>query len=374
MKSLTTRQSASLVRQGDGKRGSFHPETKAPPVDGTEAVPGAAPVIVDMHAHFFPPVTRAMAAALDAQTAPWLREDGNGSGHIMQGDKPFRPVYSALWDPVRRLEEMDALGVDMQIISATPILFGYRHPIKKALPWAQHMNDLALEQCAPASGRIKTLAQVPLQDIDAACREASRAKQMGHVGVQIGNHMGDKDLDHEELMTFLMHCALEHIPLLIHPWDMMGAKERMKQWMLPWLVGMPAETQLSILSLILSGAFERLPHTLKLCFAHGGGSFAYLLGRVDNAWRERDIVRKDCPNPPSSYVNRFHVDSAVFDTRVLKLLVDVMGETQVMLGSDYPFPLGEIQVGQLIRQSDFPAVTRQRLLGGNAQAFFGLQA
>jgi len=327
--------------------------------------------VIDMHAHFFPLIDQKLAATLD-QTAPWLRDNGDGTGHIMQGDRAFRPVYSALWDPARRLEEMDALGVDVQIACATPIMFGYRYPIEKALPWAQRMNDLALEQCVFAPDRIKVLAQVPLQNVEAACREASRAKRMGHVGVQIGNHMGDRDLDHEELITFLAHCAAEDIPLLVHPWDMMGTKDRMKQWMLPWLVAMPAETQLGILSLILSGAFERLPRSLKICFAHGGGSFAFLLGRVDNAWRERDIVRKDCPNLPSSYVNRFHVDSAVFDARALAFLVDVMGETQVMLGSDYPFPLGEIQIGQLIRQSQFSADTRQRLLGGNARDFFGL--
>jgi len=197
---------------------------------------------------------------------------------------------------------MDATGVDVQIMCATPVMFGYSYPINQALPWAQRMNDYAIELCAHNPQRLKALAQVPLQDIDAACREASRAKSIGHVGVQIGNHFGDKDLDDDDMLAFLTHCANEDIPLLVHPWDMMGGEQRMKKWMLPWLVAMPAETQLGILSLILSGAFERLPRSLKICFAHGGGSFAFLLGRVDNAWRERDIIREDCPQLPSSYV------------------------------------------------------------------------
>jgi len=330
------------------------------------------PQVVDIHSHFFPPITQAEAAALDASHAPWLRDDGAGRGMIMTGDKAFRPVYSALWDPARRIEEMDACGVDLQIMCATPVMFGYRYPVDKALPWAQRMNDYAVELCAHAPQRLKPLAQVPLQDLDAACGEASRAMKIGHIGVQIGNHLGDKDLDDDTLLAFLTHCAHEGIPLLVHPWDMMGGEQRMKKWMLPWLVAMPAETQLGILSLILSGAFERLPRSLKICFAHGGGSFAFLLGRVDNAWRERDIIREDCPNLPSSYVDRFTVDSAVFDSRALELLVDVMGEERVMLGSDYPYPLGEQQVGQLIRDSRFSAATHARLLGGNARAFFGL--
>jgi len=135
---------------------------------------------------------------------------------------------------------------------------------------------------------------------------------------------------------------------------------------------MPAETQLGMLSLILSGALERLPSSLKICFAHGGGSFAYLLGRVDNAWKHRDIVRQDCPQPPSSYARRLHTDSAVFDAGALRLLTDVMGADRVMLGTDAPFPLGEQQAGSLVHSCDFlDAAARQRILVANAEAFFG---
>lgn len=330
------------------------------------------PAVIDIHSHFFPPITQAEAASLDPHAAPWLQVNDNEHGMIMTGNKPFRPVYSALWDPSRRIAEMDATGVDIQLMCATPVMFGYSYPIHQALPWAQRMNDYAIELCAHNPHRLKALAQVPLQDIDAACREASRAKSIGHVGVQIGNHFGDKDLDDDDMLAFLTHCANEDIPLLVHPWDMMGGEQRMKKWMLPWLVAMPAETQLGILSLILSGAFERLPRSLKICFAHGGGSFAFLLGRVDNAWRERDIIREDCPQLPSSYVDRFFVDSAVFDSRALELLVDIMGEERVMLGSDYPYPLGEQQVGQLIRDTKFSTRTHASLLAGNARSFFGI--
>ena len=125
-----------------------------------------------------------------------------------------------------------------------------------AQPCTDHEAAGARPRPAHAPQRLKALAQVPLQDIDAACREATRAKAAGHVGVQIGNHVGAKNLDDEGLIAFLAHCGREGIPVLVHPWDMLGG-DRMKQWMLPWLVAMPAETQLGILSLILSGGFER---------------------------------------------------------------------------------------------------------------------
>lgn len=327
--------------------------------------------MIDIHSHFFPRISQAEAARLDPRRGPWLETSGS-KGQIMVGEQPFRPVHDALWDGARRLACLDEQGIDIQIMCATPVMFAYAAPIERALPWAQLMNDRALEMAAVAPQRLKVLAQVPLQDIDAACREASRARDAGHIGVQIGNHVGERDLDDEGLLTFLAHCAAENIPLLVHPWDMMGAGERMKRWMLPWLVSMPAETQLAILSLILSGAFERLPASLKICFAHGGGSFAYLLGRVDNAWEQRDIVREDCPRRPSSYLDRFYVDSAVFDPGALRLLIATMGAERVMLGSDAPFPLGEQTVGGLIRDTVTDEEDRQRLLAGNARAFFNL--
>jgi len=140
-----------------------------------------------------------------------------------------------------------------------------------------------------------------------------------------------------------------------------------------WTVSMPAETQLSIVALILGGGFDRLPANLRICFAHGGGSFAFLLGRLENAWHNRDLARGVSKHPPSHYLDRFYVDSAVFDARALRLLVDTMGEDRVMLGSDYPFPLGELRVGKLLRDMQgLGDAARAKLLAGNAHRFLGL--
>lgn len=329
--------------------------------------------MIDIHSHFLPRISKAEAFAVEPEHAPWLVVDeGGATGQIMVGDKPFRPVYQALWDPDFRVGELDAQGVALQLVCATPIMFGYAWEAARAADWAACMNDKAVAFCAAHPTRLKALAQVPLQDTRLACEEASRAMAAGCVGVQIGNHVGDKDLDHPELVDFLIHCARENIPVFVHPWDMMGGNNRMRQWMLPWLVAMPAETQLGMLSLILSGALERIPETLKICFAHGGGSFAWVLGRVDNAWKHRDIVRQDCPRPPSEYARRFHTDAITFDPRALELLIGVMGVDRVMLGSDYPFPLGEQRIGSLIQGSGRSEIDKHLLLQGNAEAFFGL--
>lgn len=327
---------------------------------------------IDMHSHFFPGMDSAYCARAERDGLPWLKKTGGGQGLIMQGDREFRPVRESLWNPAARLEELDALGIDIQVMCATPIMFGYSLPAEQALDNAQRFNDAALEMCGYRPDRLKAFAQVPLQDIDMACAEVSRAVSNGHLGVQIGNHLGTRNLDDPEILTFLSHCADIGAAVLVHPWDMM-ARERMPKYMMAWLVAMPAETQLSILSLILSGAFERLPRSLRICFAHGGGSFAFLVGRVDNAWTHRDIVSVDCPNPPSSYVDRFYVDSAVFNEGALSLLIDVMGEDRVILGSDHPFPLGEQEIGALVRNHDgLSGTVKSKILGGNASQFLGL--
>lgn len=327
--------------------------------------------VIDIHSHFLPETWPNFAKRYRTFGWPSLRHTEPGKAMLMRDDKDFRPVYDACWSARRRIEEMDRDGVDLQVISATPILFAYDRPAIQATDCAQVFNDAAREICGEGDGRLLSLCQVPLQDTDAACEVLSRAMQEGHVGVQIGNHVGDRNLDDEGLITFLQHCADENAAVLVHPWDMM-AQERTHRYMMAWTVAMPAETQLGIVSMILGGAFDRLPKKLRLCFAHGGGSFAFLLGRLDNAWRRRDIVRGKSKNVPSSYVDRFFVDSAVFDAIALRFLADVMGEDRVMLGSDYPFPLGEEVVGDLIRSAPgFSDAAKGKLLGGNAQRFLG---
>jgi aminocarboxymuconate-semialdehyde decarboxylase len=329
---------------------------------------------IDIHSHFFPKNAPSFAKKFGEQSGPWvtLQNHGDGTGMMMLGDKPFRPVNEALWDAQARIKELDANHVETQIICATPVMFAYDAPAEQAAYVASAYNDAALTMCADSGGRLRALAQVPLQDTALACAELTRAVRAGCVGVQIGNHVGPREMDDEGIVAFLQHCVDENAAVLVHPWDMLGG-ERLKRWMSAWTVAMPAETQFGIMAMILGGAFDRLPAELRICFAHGGGSFPYLLGRLENAWHRRDIVRGISQHPPSHYLNRFSVDSAVFDPRALRLLVDTMGANHIMVGSDAPFPLGEENIGDLVRhQPGLTEVHRQQVLTENAQSFFRL--
>ncbi|GGK02599.1 amidohydrolase [Pilimelia anulata] len=290
----------------------------------------------------------------------------------MLRDAEWRPVRSSAWDPPTRLADMAADGVDVQVVSPTPLFFSYERPAAQAAAVSRIFNDLTLAVTATAPDRLVPFCQVPLQDADAACAELDRCLAAGHAGVEIGNHVGDRDLDDAGVVQFLQHCAAVGAPVFVHPWDM-PESPRLDRWMARWLTGMPAETHLSILAMILGGVFDRVPESLRICFAHGGGSFAFWAGRADNAWHRRgDLVRGASQRPPSAYADRFLVDSVVFAPEALRLLVATMGVERVLLGSDYPYPLGERPVGAVVRAADFLTdADRSALLGGNALRFLG---
>ncbi|UMP03480.1 amidohydrolase family protein [Amycolatopsis sp. EV170708-02-1] len=327
--------------------------------------------LIDIHTHYVPngwPDLRADAGP----EAPWLRAETESEAMIMMGDKEFRRIGADCWNAETRLLDMDADGVRTQVVSPTPAFFNYGRTGEQAGRIARIFNDLALEIVAPAPDRLIPFCQVPLQDTDAACRELERCLAAGHRGVEIGNHVGDRDLDSAGVETFLQHCASLGVPVFVHPWDMDGSP-RLDRWMARWLTAMPAETHLSILALVLGGVFDRIDASLKICFAHGGGSFAFWLGRMENAWHRRNDVIGTSEFPPSHYLDRFHVDSVVFDERALRLLVDTLGAERVMVGSDYPYPLGERPVGEVVRKSGFLTEAERRLItSGNAERFLSL--
>jgi aminocarboxymuconate-semialdehyde decarboxylase len=330
---------------------------------------GDAPV-VDVHTHLVPRGWPDLATECGGDGWPWLRIDSERDAMIMVGETEFRPIGSSCWDAARRLDDMVADGIDLQVVSPTPVFFSYERPADQAVKVARIFNNLTLE-CL-TDDRLVPFCQVPLQDPDAACAELDRCLAAGHAGVEIGNHVGDRDLDDAGTIEFLQHCAAVGAPVLVHPWDMPGGA-RLDRWMARWLTGMPAETHLSVLAMILGGVFDKVPESLRICFAHGGGSFAFWAGRADNAWRRRgDLVRGRSSYPPSHYVDRFFVDTVVFEPAALRLLVDVLGEDQVMVGSDYPYPLGERPAGNVVRTAEFlTEEQRDKLLSGNAMRFLG---
>src|SRR4030088_125556 len=307
---------------------------------------------------------------------------------MMIGDRVFREITDNVWDPKRRIEEMDREKISMQVLSTVPVMFSYWAKPHDALDLSRRLNDHIAEVVRAHPKRFAGLATLPMQDVDLAVEELERCvRDLGLRGTQIGTHVDANphygrldtlNLDNASLQPIWAAAQELNAAIFVHPWDMLG-KERMPEYWLPWLVGMPAETALAICSMIFGGVFERFPK-LRVAFAHGGGAFPFTIGRIEHAFHVRpDLCATDNATTPRSYLAhgetpaRFYVDSLVHDPDALQLLIKLFGPERVALGSDYPFPLGESRAGSLIESLDgVSAEVKSQLLSGTAQEFLGL--
>ena len=308
----------------------------------------------------------------------------------MIGDRVFREITDNVWNPERRIEEMDRTGVSMQVLSTVPVMFSYWAKPKDALDLCRILNDHIAEVVRANPKRFAGLGTIPLQDVDLAAQELSRCvRELGLHGVEIGTHVDPnehchgpdcRNLDHPSLDVVWKTAQDLNAAIFVHPWDMMG-KERMLKYWLPWLVGMPAESSLAICSMMFGGVFDRFPK-LRVAFAHGGGAFPGTIGRIEHGFHVRpDLVAIDNKRNPRQYLatesapGRFYVDSLVHDIDALKLLLKLFGPERVALGSDYPFPLGEAEPGKLIDSIvDLSAKEKAQLLSETAREFLGLRS
>ena len=324
---------------------------------------------IDVHTHILPAQIPDFASRFGVKGFIRLQECPGCTDLDMVTDegKFFRRIDRRCFDPDHRVKDLEQLGVNQQALSTLPVMFSYWTHAKHGAEICQFLNDHLLEVQQQHPARFYVLGSVPLQDTDLAVRELERIMQSGAAGVQIGSNVNGMNLSDRRFDEFWRACETMGAAVFVHPWNMMG-QERMPDYWLPWLVGMPAESSLAICSLIFGGVFDRFPQ-LRVAIAHGGGSFPFTLGRIEHGHRSRpDLVAKDNPNSPRDYLKRFFVDSLVHDTQALLYLVDLFGEDQIVLGSDYPFPLGEDRPGQLVEAS-LPEKARDQILYRNALRF-----
>jgi aminocarboxymuconate-semialdehyde decarboxylase len=328
---------------------------------------------IDIHTHIMP------------ETMPnWVKRFGYGDfihlehrncrACMMKGDKLFREVESNCFDPQIRLEEMDADGVSVQVLSTIPVLFNYWAKPADGLETSRFLNDHIAETAARNPRRFIGMGTVPLQDVDLAIGEMRRCvNELGMSALEIGSNINGINLSDGRFNPFYEEAEQLGCALFVHPWEMMGEQQMTRYW-LPWLVGMPAETSRAICSMIFGGVFERYPQ-LRVAFAHGGGSFPFTLGRIAHGFEVRpDLVAVDNSVSPEKYIGRFWTDSLVHDARALQFMLELIGDDHICMGSDYPFPLGEHHPGSLIESMNFSEERKQKLLSRNALRWLNLSA
>jgi len=299
-------------------------------------------------------------------------EHRNCEACMMQGEKVFRIVKENSYNKEVRIKEMEETEVSMQVLSTIPVLFNYWAKPDDGLETSRFFNDHIAETVEKEPNHFIGLGTVPLQDVNLAIKEMERCiKELKMPGVEIGSNINGKNLSEKDFFPFYEAAEKLGCALFVHPWQMMGEDNMQKYW-LPWLVGMPAETTRAICSMIFGGVFEKFPK-LRVAFAHGGGSFPFTIGRIEHGFNVRpDLVAADNPLNPRDYIGKFWIDSLVHDKKAFEFLIDIMGEDTICLGSDYPFPLGELKPGRLIEKMALGKKTTRKIFQRNAEKWLGL--
>ena len=311
-----------------------------------------------MHSHILPKTMPNWTQKFGYGKFIHLEPNTDGSANMMQGGQFFRRIVENCWDAPLRIEEYKPFHTQVQVVCTIPVMFSYWAKTADALELSRFLNDHIAELVQRYPKNYIGLATIPMQDAEAAILELERAKSIGHVGIQIGSNINDENLSEEKFFPIFEACERLGMAVMIHPWQMMGFDSMKKYW-LPWLVGMPAETSRAACSLIFGGVLERLPN-LRVCFSHAGGSFLPTLGRIEHGFNCRpDLVAIDNPHNPRTYLGKFWVDSITHDIDALEYILKMQGSKRVCLGSDYPFPLGDLEIGQFIEDSSLSTEVKE---------------
>ncbi len=327
---------------------------------------------IDIHTHILPKTWPNLREKYGYGGFIHLEHHRCGCARMMMDDQFFREIEHNCWDPGVRINESRQYNIDVQVLSTVPVMFNYWAKAKDTLDLAKFLNDHIADIVTTHPKQFIGLGTLPMQDPELAIKELERCvKDIGLAGVQIGSHINDMNLDDEKLFPIFEAAQDLGASIFVHPWDMVG-KEKMQKYWLPWLVGMPAESSLAICSMIFGGVLQRLPN-LKIAFAHGGGSFPSTIGRIEHGFNVRpDLCAVDCQINPREFLKQIYLDSLVHDPAMLRFLIDLMGAERIALGTDYPFPLGELSPGKLIQDCQFDSDTQQKLFHGTALNWLGL--
>jgi aminocarboxymuconate-semialdehyde decarboxylase len=327
---------------------------------------------IDAHTHILPKKMPNWSEKFGYGDFIYLQHHKKGYAKMMRGNQFFREIKANCWDPELRIEEYAQFHTQVQVVCTIPVMFSYWAKPLDGLSLSEFLNDHIAKIVQKYPKHYIGLGTVPMQDTELAVQEVYRIKKIGLRGIQIGSNINDDNLNEERFFPVFEACEKLGLAVMVHPWNMMGEKQMQRYW-LPWLVGMPAETSRAICSMIFGGVFERLP-ALRVMFAHAGGSFLPTIGRIAHGFECRpDLVAIDNPVPPRNYLGKFWVDSVTHDAMMLEYVLRLQGSQRVMLGSDYPFPLGDLEIGKFIEEMNLDNPVKEDLFNRSALEWLALE-
>ncbi len=321
--------------------------------------------VIDIHAHVMTPEAEEIAAPLfTPDKDPFIGFSGPVSDAYNR--KHFAEIVPKLTRPEQRLRDMDRMGVDLQAISVVPPQYFYWAEPEIGAKLSGMINDRLSEIVAGHPDRFVGLGTLPLQDLDLALGELERVVgELGFRGLEICTNVNGTDFDDPRFAPFFDKVVEHDLLLVVHP-NGFTQGERLTDYYLINTVGMPMDSTVFIARMIFGGVMERYPE-LKVCVMHGGGYLPFYPARFDHAYRSREDCREHLSGPPTTYLARMYFDTMVFDPEMLSNLIRRWGADHVLLGTDYPYDMGETDPLGLLAQVEGLAEGEQAMIaGGNA--------
>lgn len=331
--------------------------------------------VVDLHCHYLNPVVNAKTAHLNPaqyDMTTVFADELTRATNVLQ----MKTRAPKLTGTTERLIDMDRMGVDIQAICPAPYHFFYWTEPDYGAELAREVNQGIAQIAADRPDRFVGMGSVPLQNVELAIRELKYCvKQLGMRGIEICTNVNGKNLTDPSLKLDKFFACAEELDVVIfmHPLGYSQA-DRLTHHYFNNVIGNPLDSSVAVSHLIFDGVLQRYPK-LKFVVAHGGGFIAHYWARMDHAWRARADCRTVIDQLPSSYLEKFYFDSITFDPEMLKRLIDRFGADHVVLGTDYPYDMGEEDpLGLIAQVKKLPKAARDLIAGGNAARLLKINA
>ena len=324
---------------------------------------------IDVHAHVVPEnFPRYMGSALPADWPSMVAAQPCHRSLMIDG-KNYRTVADTCWDTAKRVADLPAMGLALQVVSPMPELLSYWMPAPAASQLLRYLNDTIAQMVSESGGHLAGLGAVPLQDMGLALKELEYVvKTLGFAGVELGSNVNGKPLGHPDLDPFFEACEALGAAVFVHALRPTGMDRLVGPPALQQVLAYPSDVGLAAASVLTTNLIERRPG-LRIAFSHGGGTLAMLLPRLEQACKVFPALKEGIDNSPTAQARKLFYDTLVFDTPTLQHLVAKFGASQLMIGTDYPFNFHDRTPVSSIDLAGFDDATQQLLIHANARRF-----